>query len=36
MSATYVNEGQEGFSNVQEPLSEKEFQEDCNTLTEAS
>ena len=33
---TYANEGQEDFSNEQEPVSENEFQEDCYTLTEAS
>ena len=36
MSDTYVNESQEDFSNVPEPLRENEFQEDCNILHESS
>ena len=36
MSDTYTNESQEDFSNVQEAVSENEFQEDCNILHESS
>ena len=36
VSDTYANEGQEDFSNVTEPLSENELQEDCNILQDSS
>ena len=36
VSNTSANESQEDFSNAQEPLSENEFQEDCNVLHESN